>query len=48
MDTIEKIKSGLFDTLGFKLAIIGFLSLLLLIPTVMIMQLIREREQRRD
>jgi inner membrane protein len=48
MDTIEKIKSGLFDTLGFKLAIIGILSLLLLIPTVMIMQLIREREQRRD
>jgi inner membrane protein len=33
---------------GFKLALIAFLTLLLLIPANMIMGLIREREQRRD
>ncbi len=48
METIEKIRNGLLDTVGFKMAIIAFLSLLLMVPAGMIMQLIREREQRRD
>jgi len=48
MDTIEKIRNGLLDTVGFKMAIIAFLSLLLLVPAGMITNLIREREQRRD
>jgi inner membrane protein len=48
METVEKIRNGLLDTLGFKIAMIAFLSLVLLVPAGMIMQLIREREQRRD
>jgi inner membrane protein len=47
METTEKTISGFFNSLGFKLALIGFLTLLLLIPTNMILSLIREREQRR-
>ena len=48
METIEKISNGLFNSAGFKLALITFLTLLLLIPASMIMELIKEREQRRD
>ena len=48
METIEKMSNDLFNSVGFKLALIGFLTLLLLIPAFMIMGLIREREQRRD
>lgn len=47
METLEKTTSGFFNSLGFKLATIGFLSLLLLIPAAFILDLIREREQRR-
>ncbi len=47
METTEKTTSGFFNSLGFKLATIGFLSLLLLIPSAFILDLIREREQRR-
>ncbi len=47
MDTIEKV-NGFFNSLGFKLGLIAFLSLLLLIPAAMIQDLIREREQRRN
>ena len=47
METIEKISSGFINSLGLKLALIGFLTLLLLIPSSMILNLIREREQRR-
>lgn len=47
MDTFERI-NGFFNSLGFKLALIAFLSLILLIPTFMILDLIREREQRRN
>jgi inner membrane protein len=43
----EKTGLGFFNSLGFKLAFIGFLTLLLLIPSNMILDLIREREQRR-
>jgi inner membrane protein len=48
METIEKTSIGLFNSVGFKLALIGLLSLLLLIPASMILGLIREREQRRN
>lgn len=48
METFEKMSSGLLNSVGFKLALIAFLTLLLLIPAQMIMELIREREQRRD
>jgi inner membrane protein len=48
METIEKTTNSLFNSVGFKLALIGVLTLLLLIPASMIMGLIREREQRRD
>jgi inner membrane protein len=48
METIEKMSNGLFNSAGFKLALITFLTLLLLIPANMIMNLIREREERRD
>jgi inner membrane protein len=48
MESIEKIKNSLFNSIGLKLALIAFLSLLLLIPAFMITGLIREREQRRD
>ncbi|HLO60035.1 MAG TPA: cell envelope integrity protein CreD [Bacteroidales bacterium] len=47
METLEKSVSGFFSSVGFKLGLIGFLSLLLLIPAAMILDLIRERQQRR-
>jgi inner membrane protein len=47
METIEKASIGLFNSVGFKLALICILTLLLLIPANMILGLIREREQRR-
>lgn len=46
MENIEKVKNSLFNSVGLKLALIAFLSLLLMIPALMIMNLIREREQR--
>ena len=46
MENSEKVKNSLFNSVGLKLALIAFLSLLLLIPAFMIMDLIREREQR--
>ncbi len=46
METQEKVKNSLFNSVGLKLALIAFLSLLLMIPAFMIMDLIREREQR--
>lgn len=48
METIDKMTNGFFNAAGFKLALIAVLSLFLLIPGFMIMELIREREQRRD
>ncbi len=48
METIEKQIKGFFNSAGLKLALIAFLTLLLLIPATMITELIREREQRRD
>ncbi len=48
METLERISNGLFNSAGFKLGLITFLTLLLLIPANMIMNLIKEREQRRD
>jgi inner membrane protein len=48
METFENIKNSLFNSVGLKLALIAFLSLVLLIPASMITGLIREREQRRD
>jgi inner membrane protein len=48
METLENIKNSLFNSIGLKLALIAFLSLVLLIPASMITGLIREREQRRD
>lgn len=47
METSEKTTGGFFNSLGFKLATIGALSLLLLIPAAFVRDLIREREQRR-
>jgi inner membrane protein len=44
---MDKI-NGFFSSLGFKLSLIAFLSLLLLIPATMILELVREREQRRN
>jgi inner membrane protein len=46
MENLEKVKNSLFNSVGLKLALIAFLSLLLMIPSFMIMDLIREREQR--
>jgi inner membrane protein len=46
MENLEKVKNSLFNSVGLKLALIAFLSLLLMIPALMIMNLIREREQR--
>jgi inner membrane protein len=46
MENLEKVKNSLFNSVGLKLVLIAFLSLLLLIPALMIMNLIREREQR--
>jgi inner membrane protein len=46
MENLEKVKNSLFNSVGLKLALIAFLSLLLMIPAMMIMNLIREREQR--
>src|SRR4030042_3186413 len=48
METIDRISGGFFSSAGFKLALIIFLTLILLIPAFMIRDLIREREQRRD
>ncbi len=47
IDQAVKASNGFFGSLGFKLAFIGFLMLLLLIPSTMILNLVREREQRR-
>jgi inner membrane protein len=47
METLEKVSNGFFNSLGVKITLIGILTLLLLIPTSMILNLIREREQRR-
>jgi inner membrane protein len=46
MENLEKVKNSLFNSVGLKLALIAFLSLVLMIPALMIMNLIREREQR--
>lgn len=46
MESIEKIRTSLFQSIGLKLALIAILSLVLLIPSAFIMELIREREQR--
>ncbi len=46
MENLEKVKNSLFNSVGLKLVLIAFLSLLLMIPALMIMDLIREREQR--
>jgi len=46
MENSEKVKNSLFNSVGLKLALIAFLSLLLMIPAFMIMDLISEREQR--
>jgi inner membrane protein len=48
METIENMKNSLFNSIGLKLALIVFLSLILMIPASMITGLIREREQRHD
>ena len=48
METIETKITGFFNSLGLKLALIIFLTLLLLIPASMILNLIREREQRHN
>ncbi|HRY63462.1 MAG TPA: cell envelope integrity protein CreD [Patescibacteria group bacterium] len=44
MDTNKVFKSSM----GFKLAVIVFLAILLLIPTFMIMELVKERESRKN
>ena len=41
-------KRSLKNSIGIRLLIIGFLSLVLLIPAVMIQLLISERQDRRD
>jgi inner membrane protein len=46
MENLEKVKNSLFNSVGLKLALIAFLSLLLMIPALLIMNLINEREQR--
>lgn len=46
MENLEKVRNSIFNSVGVKLALIAFLSLLLMIPAMMIMELIREREQR--
>jgi inner membrane protein len=48
MEHTEKLYKRITGSVSFKLAIIGILTLLLLIPAGMIQNLIREREQRRD
>lgn len=48
METVNKIITWLNNSIGVKLVVIAILTLLLLIPGAMIMDLIREREQRRD
>jgi inner membrane protein len=48
METLENIRNSIFNSIGLKLALIAFLSIVLLIPASMITGLIREREQRRD
>ena len=48
METLEKAVNWFNNSTGVKLAVIAVLTMLLLIPAAMIMDLIREREQRRD
>lgn len=48
METFEKVRTSLFQSLGLKLALIAILSLVLLIPSAFIIGLIHEREQRRN
>lgn len=48
MENQEKLIKRIADSVSFKLAVVAILTLLLLIPAVMIQNLIREREQRRD
>lgn len=46
MEPFDKMKDTLFQSIGLKLVLIAILSLILLIPSAFIMNLIREREQR--
>jgi inner membrane protein len=48
MENQENLFKRITTSVSFKLAVIAFLTLLLLIPTFMIQNLIREREQRHD
>lgn len=48
METTVKTNNGFFNSVGFKLGLIGILTLFLLIPANLILDLIREREQRRS
>lgn len=48
METTTKTINGFINSPGFKLGLIGILTLLLLIPANLILDLIREREQRRS
>ncbi len=48
METTGKTINGFFNSAGFKLGLIGILTLFLLIPANLILDLIREREQRRS
>ena len=48
METTVKTINGFFNSVGFKLGLIGILTLFLLIPANLILDLIREREQRRS
>jgi inner membrane protein len=48
METTEQHRYGIFNSVGFKLTLIVMLTLGLMIPSFMIMELIRDREQRRD
>jgi len=48
MENPEKLYKRITGSASFKLAVVAILTLLLLIPAVMIQELIREREQRRD
>lgn len=48
METLEQVGNRFFNSVGFKLVLIIILSLILLIPSVLIRELIREREIRRN
>ena len=48
MENLEKLLKRIAGSVSFKLAVLAILTLLMLIPAVMIQNLIREREQRRD